>query len=63
MKLNKKSKRKLLSEEEIEAKFKGVEFEKNDTTAMIIAALITFLPPFLLMMGIIYGVIWLLFLR
>ncbi|WP_039736752.1 hypothetical protein [Erysipelothrix tonsillarum] len=58
---NKRKKRKLLTEEEIEEKFKGVEFEKNDTTAMIIAALVTLLPALILVLGLIYGLLWLIF--
>ncbi|WP_323610705.1 hypothetical protein LLS04_05610 [Erysipelothrix enhydrae] len=56
--LNKRKKRKLLTEEEIQEKFKDVEFEKNDTTAMIIAAIVTLLPALLLVLGLIYGLLW-----
>ncbi|QNN60115.1 hypothetical protein H9L01_06995 [Erysipelothrix inopinata] len=56
-------KKKLLTEEEIDAKFKDVELEKNDTKAMIIAALITFLPVMVMLMVIFYGAIWLIFMR
>ncbi|AGN23678.1 hypothetical protein PT250_01795 [Erysipelothrix rhusiopathiae] len=59
--LNKRKKRKLLTEEEIQEKFKDVEFEKNDTTAMIIAAIVTLLPALLLVLGLIYGLLWLIF--
>ncbi|MDE8340350.1 hypothetical protein PT226_08025 [Erysipelothrix rhusiopathiae] len=59
--LNKRKKRKLLTEEEIQKKFKDVEFEKNDTTAMIIAAIVTLLPALLLVLGLIYGLLWLIF--
>ncbi len=56
-------KKKLLTEEEIDEKFKDVELEKNDTKAMIIAALITFLPVMVMLMVIFYGAIWLIFMR
>ncbi|MDV7679503.1 hypothetical protein [Erysipelothrix rhusiopathiae] len=59
--LNKRKKSKLLTEEEIQEKFKDVEFEKNDTTAMIIAAIVTLLPALLLVLGLIYGLLWLIF--
>lgn len=56
-------KKKLLTEEEIDEKFRDVELEKNDTKAMIIAALITFLPVMVMLMVIFYGAIWLIFMR
>lgn len=56
-------KKKLLTEEEIDEKFKDVELDKNDTKAMIIAALITFLPVMVMLMVIFYGAIWLIFMR
>lgn len=59
----KKRKQKLLTEEEIQEKFKDVELEDSDVTAMIIAALITFVPVVLLMLFAVYGIIWLIFLR
>lgn len=53
----------LLSEKEITDKFKDVNLEKNDTNAMIIAALITFLPVLILVLGGLYFILWLFFLR
>lgn len=53
----------LLSEKEITDKFKDVKLEKNDTNAMIIAALITFLPVLILVLGGLYFILWLFFLR
>lgn len=50
------------SDEEIRNKFKDVEFEKHDGLAMFIAALITFVPAILVILGILYLIIWLLFL-
>jgi hypothetical protein len=46
-----------------EDKLKGVELEKGDMTAMIIAAMITFIPPILVVCAIIYFVVALIFLR
>jgi len=40
-----------------------VELEKGDFPAMVIAALITFMPILLLALAVIYGVLWLLFVR
>lgn len=59
----KRRKRHVLTDEEIDEKFKDVEFEKNDVRAMVIAALITFIPVVLLVGALIYGLIWILFLR
>ena len=46
-----------------EDKLKDVDLEKHDMLAMVIAALITFLPPILIACAIIYFVLWLIFLR
>jgi len=37
-----------------------VELEKNDFLAMVIAAIITFLPVVIIAMIVIYGLLWLL---
>lgn len=58
----KKIKHKVLTEEEIEAKFKDVEFEDNDSLALFLAAIKVFLPGILIMLAIFVGVIWLIFL-
>jgi uncharacterized RDD family membrane protein YckC len=49
--------------EESKRKLKETEFEKNDLAAMIIAALIAFVPMMLLVLGIMLGIIWFIFLR
>ena len=49
--------------DEIREKLKETNFEKSDSTALIIAALITIVPTMLLVIGSILGVIWLIFLR
>ncbi len=53
----------MLTSKEIREKFKDVEFEKNDTLALFLAALLTFIPAILLVVGIYFLVIWLIFLR
>lgn len=50
-------------DEELKNKFKDVEFEKSDGFAMFLAAFITFVPIIIVILGAIYFVIWLLFLR
>lgn len=50
-------------DEELKDKFKDVEFDKHDGFAMFIAAFITFVPVIIVLLGVIYFVIWLLFLR
>mgnify|MGYP001325778830 CR=1 FL=1 len=61
--MSKRKKKKLLTEEEIAEKFRDVEFEDNDTKAIIIAALTTFLPAMFLIIAIFVFILWLLFLR
>jgi hypothetical protein len=51
------------SKEEIERHRESMDLEKGDFLAMCIAAFITFVPVLLLLMGVTYGVVWLLFLR
>ena len=46
-----------------EDKLKDVELEKGDIPAMIIAAMLTFIPPILIVCAIIYLVVALIFLR
>ena len=49
--------------EELDAYSEGIELEKGDIPAMIIAALITFIPVLIVAMVVIYGFIWLLMIR
>ena len=61
---NKKVKRVLdvdRAEEEFEERMEGVELEKNDKPAMIIAAFIVFIPALLLVIGVFVFAIWLCF--
>ena len=48
---------------EVEAYQESIELEKGDFLAMVIAAIITFLPVLIVVMVIIYGVIWLILIR
>lgn len=50
-------------DEELKDKFKDVEFDKQDGIAMFIAAFVTFVPVILVILGGIYFIVWLLFLR
>lgn len=59
----KRNKKKVLSKEELQAKFDDVEFEDNDLKALTIAALITFIPALLLIVGIFVFFIWIFYLR
>lgn len=49
--------------DEIKQKLKETNFEKGDTLALIIAALITIVPTILIVILSILGIIWLFFLR
>lgn len=49
------------AEEEFEKRMEGQEFEKHDRLAMILAALIVFIPAVLLVMGFFLFVIWFMF--
>jgi len=40
-----------------------VELEKNDFLAMMIAAFITFVPVILIVLAIVFGALWLFFMR
>lgn len=51
------------AEEEFEERMEGVELDKKDRPAMIIAAFIVFIPALLLVLGAFLLVIWFFFLR
>ncbi|MCL2030608.1 MAG: hypothetical protein FWG93_03600 [Oscillospiraceae bacterium] len=51
------------TQEELDEHYQNVELEKGDFLAMVIAALITFLPVLLIATVVIYGLFWILFLR
>ncbi len=49
------------AEEEFEERMEGVGLDRTDRPAMIIAALIVFIPALLLVLGVFVFVIWLFF--
>jgi nitrate reductase NapE component len=49
------------TKEELDEHYKGMELEKGDFPAMIIAAIITFFPILIVAMVFIYGLMWILF--
>jgi hypothetical protein len=51
------------SKEDLDKHYEGLELEKGDFLAMVIAAFITFIPLLIIIMGMIYGLLWLLFIR
>jgi len=51
------------SKEELDEHYENVELEKGDFMAMIIAAVITILPVVIIVLLLIYGFTWLLFIR
>lgn len=51
------------SAEDAKKRFNGVELEKNDLPAMIIAAFVTFLPALLVVIGVLVLVVYGFFLR
>ena len=48
---------------QVEAYKDGIKLEKGDYLAMVIAAIITFLPVLIVVLLIFYGIIWLLLIR
>jgi len=51
------------TKEELDEHYDKIELEKGDFPAMVIAALITFLPVVIITMVVFYGIILLLFMR
>jgi len=51
------------SKDELDEHYDKIELEKGDFPAMVIAALITFLPVLIIAMVVVFGVIWLFFVR
>jgi len=51
------------TKEELDEHYDKIELEKGDFLAMVIAAMITFLPVLIIALAIIYGVIWVLIIR
>ena len=51
------------TKEELDEYYDNLELEKGDISAMLIAALITFVPVILIIMAVVYGFLWLVFLH
>jgi len=51
------------TQKELDEHYDKIELEKGDFFAMIIAAFITFFPVLLIAMAVLFGALWLLFLR
>ena len=47
------------TKQELDEHYNKIELEKGDFPAMIIAAIITFLPVLIIAMIVIYGLLWL----
>ena len=46
-----------------EEKLHNMDLEKSDIRAMVIAGLLTFIPPIVIACALIYFILWLIFLR
>ena len=51
------------TKEELDEHYDNIELEKGDFPAMVIAALITFLPVLLIILVVFYGLLWIFFIR
>jgi hypothetical protein len=51
------------TKEELDGHYDGLDLEKGDYLAMVIAAFITFFPVLIAVMALAYGFIWLVFIR
>ena len=49
------------TKEELDEHYKSIELEKGDFPAMVIAAIITFLPVLIVVLVIFFGTMWLIF--
>ena len=49
------------TQEELDEHYKNIELEKGDFPAMVIAALITFLPVLIVVLVVFFGALWLIF--
>ncbi|MCL2426646.1 MAG: hypothetical protein FWD05_09960 [Oscillospiraceae bacterium] len=47
------------TKEELDAHYENIELEKGDFTAMVIAAIITFLPVLIIALIVVFGLMWL----
>jgi hypothetical protein len=51
------------SKKELDEHYEGLELEKGDFFAMLIAAFITFFPVLIISMVLVYGLLWIFFMR
>ena len=51
------------TKEELDAHYENIELEKGDFPAMVIAAFITFFPVMIIVLVLVYGSMWLFFMR
>jgi len=51
------------TKEELDKHYEGIELEKGDFLAMVIAGIITFLPVLVIALLVFYGLAWLIFIR
>ena len=51
------------SKKELDEHYEGMDLEKGDFLAMVIAAFITFFPVLIILIVVIYGMIWLVMVR
>jgi hypothetical protein len=51
------------TKEQLDEHYNGLELEKGDFLAMVIAAFITFFPVLIIAMLVFYGMLWLFFTR
>jgi len=49
------------TKEELDKHYDSVELEKGDFFAMVIAALITFMPVLIIVLVVFFGLMWLIF--
>jgi len=51
------------TDKELNEHYEKIELEKGDLLAMIIAALITFIPVLIIILIVFFGTMWLIFVR
>jgi len=51
------------TKEELNEHYDKIELEKGDFLAMVIAALITFIPVLIVILIVFFGIMWLIFVR
>ena len=51
------------TKEELDEHYDNIELEKGDFLAMVIAALVVYLPVLIIVLAVVYGLMWLLVMR